>query len=190
MFVISNPCVVKNVIPALSTNSAEYIIVVPTAINIKVTILSVVHKEGFLLITQIAIAIDIIHLPNFENSIFIPNICKIRFLGLTKALSNSPFEIILSNWSNALKKHSAIENPKKEIAKQIKTSSNVYPLTLPNLLNKNIIAKRENIDVAVCPKQDIINVFLYSSIDFNCIEKYCKYNFNLHPLLTTLYYYF
>ena len=119
MFVISNPCVVKNVIPALSTNSAEYIIVVPTAINIKVTILSVVHKEGFLLITQIAIAIDIIHLPNFENSIFIPNICKIRFLGLTKALSNSPFEIILSNWSNALKKHSAIENPKKEIAKQI-----------------------------------------------------------------------
>ena len=61
---------------------------------------------------------------------------------------------------------------------------------IPNLLNKNIIAKRENIDVAVCPKQDIINVFLYSSIDFNCIEKYCKYNFNLHPLLTTLYYYF
>ena len=171
MFVISNPCVVKNVIPALSTNSAEYIIVVPTAINIKVTILSVVHKEGFLLITQIAIAIDIIHLPNFENSIFIPNICKIRFLGLTKALSNSPFEIILSNWSNALKKHSAIENPKKEIAKQIKTSSNVYPLTLPNLLNKNIIAKRENIDVAVCPKQDIINVFLYSNI-LNIISIY------------------
>ena len=56
-----------------------------------------------------------------------------------------------------------------------------YGIDSNKVLNKNNnilekVFKRENIDVAVCPKQDIINVFLYSSIDFNCIEKYFKYH--------------
>lgn len=52
------------------------------------------------------------------------NTCKIKFLGLTNILSNWPLPIILSKWSNPLKKHSATENPKNDITKHINMSSN------------------------------------------------------------------
>ena len=114
-------------------------------------------------------------LPILLNSISLPSTCNTKFLGLTNILSNSPFPIILSKWSKALKKHSAVEKPKYDTEKHINTFSNVYPSILPNLSNKNIIDTTENNDVAILDINDNINAFLYSNEAFKCIERSFKY---------------